>query len=58
MYACEIKFVGINVRGTCLIRENNEHLYLSFIYPLYTVSATYSTTICGVVNTTMYGEIG
>ena len=27
MHACDIKFVGINVRGTCLISENHEHLY-------------------------------
>ncbi len=24
-HACGIKFVGINVRGTCLISENHEH---------------------------------
>ncbi len=29
MHACSIKFVGINVRGTCLISENHEH----FLYP-------------------------
>ena len=27
LHACDIKFVGINVRGTCLINENREHLY-------------------------------
>ncbi len=28
MHACDInKFVGINVRGTCLISKNQEHLY-------------------------------
>ncbi len=27
MHACDIKFVGINVRGTCLISENHKHLY-------------------------------
>ena len=27
MHACNIKFVGINVRGACLISENHEHLY-------------------------------
>ncbi len=26
-HACDIKFVGINVRGTCLISENRKHLY-------------------------------
>ncbi len=34
MHACGIKFVGINVRGTCLISENHEHLYPRN-YPLY-----------------------
>ncbi len=28
MHACGIKFVGINVRGTCLISEKHESLYL------------------------------
>ncbi len=27
MHACGIKFVGINVRGTCLVSENYEHFY-------------------------------
>ena len=27
MHVCDTKFVGINVRGRCLISENHEHLY-------------------------------
>ncbi len=30
-HACDIKFVGINVRGTCLISDYT----LEIIYPLY-----------------------
>ncbi len=26
LHACDIKFMGINVCGTCLISENREHL--------------------------------
>ena len=33
MHAWNIKFAVMNVRGSCLIRENHEHLYE--IYPLY-----------------------
>ncbi len=36
--AFDIKFVGINFRGTGLIHENCEHFYTLEIYPLYTVS--------------------
>ena len=41
MYACDIKFVGINVRGRCLISENHEHLYPRNIR--YTVFANLAT---------------
>ncbi len=37
MHACDIKFVGINVRGTCLIRENYEH-FIPLKYTHYTVT--------------------
>ncbi len=42
------KFVGINVRGTCLIRENHEHLYprkllaIRYYYTLYRTLAKIS----------------
>ncbi len=38
MHAWDIKFAVINVRGTCLIRENHDHLYPE-IYPLYDILA-------------------
>ncbi len=37
MHACDIKFAFINVRGTCLIRENHE-LFVPSKYTRYTVS--------------------
>ena len=36
MHACDIKFAVINVRGTCLIRENHEH-FIPSKYTRYTV---------------------
>ncbi len=34
MHACDIKFVGINVCGTCLISENRKHLYPKNIHAI------------------------
>ncbi len=52
MHACDIKFAVINVRGTCLIRENHKHLYTLEIYPLmYTV---YNTVYSGLFSRRLY----
>ncbi len=36
MHACDINFVGINVRGRCLISKNHEH-FIPSKYTHYTV---------------------
>ncbi len=43
VYACDVKFVGINVRGTCLISKNHEHLSLEIIIPAiqYVITTPY-----------------
>ena len=48
MHACDIKFRVINIRGTCLIRENHEHLYPRNNYTLYTYKINY--TVYTVMN--------
>ena len=45
MLACDIKFMGINVHGTCLISQNREHLYPRNIYAIRYLYCTSSQTI-------------
>ncbi len=46
MHACDIKFAVINVRGTCLIHENHEHLYPRNILAIrYSLLETFNTIL-------------
>ncbi len=47
MHVCNIKLVGINVHGTCLISENREHLYPRNIPAIrYHASLVYLWPMC------------